>query len=516
MNALFRFAVKGCLLTAVSGILLNQVVGLFAQDVGGIEGDSSAAPKIRRAADYQTGTAGPQYYGQQPTSEVQKQLQDLYRKNGREMPSMNIEDLPNVQPQAMPSPAASQYSSSTPPPSSDTRTSRTAAKSQKPNFFERLFRIGRARKQPSAVAQPSRPATPTAQPQRYATPQIAARPAAPSYSPPVSTVTPGPRATSQPPAREPAMLDGYGSPLAQTNRIPSDARRTPRSGISPPLSDDDEDDDDADSESLEMDRDEQPGGSEAPQILPNQTANGPVDSPYSGLRLSPLDEEQKLASSPKTDSTATEGADAASIASDGEPPEARQPAPLESAHDAAVVPDASPKSEDLDMKDEGDVDDDDDDATLTLPKDESDKPAEKPTAPEAEHPAKEIGPRPTPDADAEKPAIPSPMKGFRGYCPVALKDDRKLVEARLEFESEFHDRVYAFSTLEAKEAFDQNPRKYVPAAEGADVVRRMAGEKAVEGSLQHAAWYRGRLYLFSSPDSRRTFVDAPSKFVAED
>jgi YHS domain-containing protein len=44
----------------------------------------------------------------------------------------------------------------------------------------------------------------------------------------------------------------------------------------------------------------------------------------------------------------------------------------------------------------------------------------------------------------------------------------------------------------------------------------MGGEKGVDGSLEHAAWYRGRLYLFSSADTRREFVDAPSKFVAED
>jgi YHS domain-containing protein len=48
------------------------------------------------------------------------------------------------------------------------------------------------------------------------------------------------------------------------------------------------------------------------------------------------------------------------------------------------------------------------------------------------------------------------------------------------------------------------------------VVRHATGETGVEGTLEHAAWYRGRLYLFSSADSRREFVETPSRFVVND
>jgi YHS domain-containing protein len=76
--------------------------------------------------------------------------------------------------------------------------------------------------------------------------------------------------------------------------------------------------------------------------------------------------------------------------------------------------------------------------------------------------------------------------------------------------------LYTFSTLDAKESFDENPRKYIPAGEGNDVVKLTVGETGIEGTLEHAAWYRGRLYLFSSPETRREFVETPSKFVVND
>jgi YHS domain-containing protein len=482
MNATFRFAVKSCLLTAVSGVLLNQVVG-FAQD------GNSSSPTIRRTATYQD---APSSSGQQPTSEVQRQLQELYRKDGREMPSMNIEDLPNTQATAMPPSTNGQIAPSAPQYGSN----RTPAKIQKPNFFERLFRVGRARKQP-ATPLPARSPTVTVQPPRYA-PLPQQYTSQPTYNSAPVTAAPGPRAV---PARE-AALPNASSNVPRTTPIPGAVKQpTPRTGISPPVQDDEESN--SDSETLELDGDDQAAGSQAPQILPSQTANGPVDSPYSGLRIAPLDEEQKFHSSP---STALEGAPR-----DGWKPSRTEPAPLEPAHDATAVPETNSDDE-LETRVEADDASGDDDEHLTLPAgpkhpagDSAEKSAQRKSSEDTvEHP------------EIDEPPAPAPMKGFRGYCPVALKDERKLIEALPDFESEYHGKLYTFSSAEAKTIFDMNPRKYVPAGEGTDVVRRMGGEKGVSGTLEHAAWYRGRLYLFASAETRNTFVDSPSKFLADD
>src|SRR6266446_1599858 len=154
MNAPSRFAVKACLLAAVSGALFNQAIGLVAQDEVPSARDDSAAPRIRRTAAVQGGaSAASQANPSQGSSEVQKQLQELYRKNGREMPSMNLEDLPNTQ-APVPSASAPVQVAPNGPIVSPTQAS---VKPGKPNWFERTFHFGRGKRQPAAVAQPVRP-----------------------------------------------------------------------------------------------------------------------------------------------------------------------------------------------------------------------------------------------------------------------------------------------------------------------------------------------------------------------
>src|SRR5262249_13443749 len=184
--------------------------------------------------------------------------------------------------------------------------------------------------------------------------------------------------------------------------------------------------------------------------------------------------------------------------------------------------------------DDDDEDNEDDDEPLTLPLNDADKPArknpevgrvavsDKPAEPAVDKPASEkpLADQPAPDkppaekpaTEAEKPAAATPMKCFRGYCPIVLKDDRKLIEAKADIKAEYRGRMYTFSSIEAKENFEDNPRKYIPASDDIDMVRQTTGDNGIEGTLEHAAWYRGRLYLFSSAESRREFVDAPSKF----
>jgi YHS domain-containing protein len=94
-----------------------------------------------------------------------------------------------------------------------------------------------------------------------------------------------------------------------------------------------------------------------------------------------------------------------------------------------------------------------------------------------------------------------------------LRDERELVPASAEFASMFAGKEYQFSSADAKQTFDANPRLYVPAVGGQDVVQLSEGEPGVPGSLAHATWYRGRLYLFASNETLQQFVAAPSRFA---
>ena len=517
MNAPYRFAVKACLVTAACGLLCSQVGGLLAQDNDTPSTGSHAGAKVKQVQATSQGATGPTAQASQPESDVQKQLRKMYNKNGREMPSMNMDDLPNTQPPA-PTPAGAQNGVAGKPGA-------PALQPAKPNWFERTFHVGRGRKQSAPATQYAAPAVPPTAPYRYPSTAPAARPVLPSHRAPVAAapiaagpakpapVIAGPAATAlpaQPQFREPAQLGpSPGARNLAARPTPPAVRPAIRPAIRParPRQDSqpllDESAVNGDSESLELEDDDPKVAGQAPQILSSQTANGPAESPYSGLKISPNETEQQ-ASRPQAVPDQTTGdpqapdqlsLDSGVVAL----PTVDELAPPADKLAPPSVAATKPENADLGMKDD---DDDDEDDMLTLPASE---------------------PRQHAAAGVEKtekakylPVAPAQFNGLKGICPVVLKDNRRLLDALPGIKSEFRGKTYTFSSAEAKQAFDENPRKYAPVGGGNDVVRQTSGEAHVEGTLEHAAWYRGRLYLFSTADSRHEFVETPSKFVIED
>lgn len=105
------------------------------------------------------------------------------------------------------------------------------------------------------------------------------------------------------------------------------------------------------------------------------------------------------------------------------------------------------------------------------------------------------------------------MKGLKGFCPVTLRDQRELIDAKPEFHSTFRGQKFHFANSEAKLKFDEEPARYAPAAYGADVVALTRDKDVVEGTLDFAAWFKGRLYLFGNQETHDTFVANPSQFA---
>jgi YHS domain-containing protein len=106
------------------------------------------------------------------------------------------------------------------------------------------------------------------------------------------------------------------------------------------------------------------------------------------------------------------------------------------------------------------------------------------------------------------------LTGFKGFCPVMLTDYRELVDAKLEFTTEYEGRRYWFSSEAARETFMLDPSAYTPARGGIDVVVFDRTGESREGSLDHAVWYRGQLYLFDSAETRAAFAAAPQEHEA--
>lgn len=100
--------------------------------------------------------------------------------------------------------------------------------------------------------------------------------------------------------------------------------------------------------------------------------------------------------------------------------------------------------------------------------------------------------------------------GLKGYCPVALRDERRLADGRAAYVSYYRGKAYYFSSAAAKDRFDASASDYAPASGGEDLTMKTLSGEVIEGSLDHSVWYKGRLYLFHTAENLKTFMAAPA------
>ena len=105
--------------------------------------------------------------------------------------------------------------------------------------------------------------------------------------------------------------------------------------------------------------------------------------------------------------------------------------------------------------------------------------------------------------------------GFKGFCPVVLRDQRELIDGRTEYLSKYGLKTYDFSSPEAKATFDANPSRYAPAGGGSDVVLLVNTNEEVAGILDFSLWYRDRLYMFRSRETQAIFSGDPERYASQ-
>ncbi len=126
-----------------------------------------------------------------------------------------------------------------------------------------------------------------------------------------------------------------------------------------------------------------------------------------------------------------------------------------------------------------------------------------------------VAPVTTTPATAPVPAAVGPT-AFGRYCPVAVRDDRRLTDADPRVVTQFGGKTYRFASPVARAAFLLDPTRYLPVADGEDVVLAAAEGFAVPGRVEHAVLYGGRLFLFRNARTRTAFTQDPAKWVNAD
>ncbi len=109
-----------------------------------------------------------------------------------------------------------------------------------------------------------------------------------------------------------------------------------------------------------------------------------------------------------------------------------------------------------------------------------------------------------------------PRIGLEGYCPVCIIDGKKWMKGSPDHEVTYDGITYRFPEEGAKKKFEADPAKYVPALGGDCIVCYAKAGKRVPGSVHHAAFHAGRLFLFPSDKEKKVFLDDAKKFAGAD
>jgi YHS domain-containing protein/thioredoxin-like negative regulator of GroEL len=129
------------------------------------------------------------------------------------------------------------------------------------------------------------------------------------------------------------------------------------------------------------------------------------------------------------------------------------------------------------------------------------------------NPAAQVSPASHMSVARQLPAGTPPL-AFDGYCPVALRSNRKWVAGNAQFGAIHRGRTFLFMGEEQRQQFLANPDAYCPVFSGIDPVLLLDNDQVVEGSRRFGFDYRGAFYLFSSQDSMNRFKSQPDLYAA--
>jgi len=108
----------------------------------------------------------------------------------------------------------------------------------------------------------------------------------------------------------------------------------------------------------------------------------------------------------------------------------------------------------------------------------------------------------------------APRLGLSGYSPVTLWTRTKWQRGEQKFACRVGAVVYYLASAVELEQFRKDPLRYAPRCAGRDVVQQVEARRQVAGSIRHAVFFDGGLYLFSDAMSLARFRRSPTRYAA--
>ena len=104
---------------------------------------------------------------------------------------------------------------------------------------------------------------------------------------------------------------------------------------------------------------------------------------------------------------------------------------------------------------------------------------------------------------------------FNGTCIVNAIENREIVAGSTEHTLLYKGQQLLFSSEENKLKFEAHPSAYWPMLDGLCPITLLIDEKEVHGDLQFAAFFRKRLWVFTTEQNFRQFLDEPTEIADE-
>ena len=104
---------------------------------------------------------------------------------------------------------------------------------------------------------------------------------------------------------------------------------------------------------------------------------------------------------------------------------------------------------------------------------------------------------------------------FDGHCLVTAVESREIIDGSPRHQTKYRGHILHFSSEEAKQTFLAQPNEYWPLFDGICSVAMLNDDERVMGKLEYAAFFRKRLWLFSSEQNLKEFLEDPADVAEE-
>ena len=106
-----------------------------------------------------------------------------------------------------------------------------------------------------------------------------------------------------------------------------------------------------------------------------------------------------------------------------------------------------------------------------------------------------------------------PRLGLSGFSPVTLWTQKRWQRGDKKFACRVGGEIYYLASARELEQFRGDPSHFAPRLGGDDVVHRLDSGRRVLGSIRHAVFYDGGLYLFGDATTLARFLKSPTRFA---